>query len=87
MTTPNLAGFPVPAMIRIPRTDKEPLRSGDTLILSKRGGGERRVPPGKWWINRNTPVGEDADLWERKPYGGTRYIPWTQLIAIERIIP
>ena len=55
----------------------------DTLILKGRGGKERRIPPSKWWINRNTPVGEEADLYERKPYGGKRLINWDEVIALE----
>lgn len=77
--------LPVPD-IRV-RMHRDQLRSGDTLILAKRGGGERFVPGDKWWIDRNTPVGEDADLYERKPYGGKRYVSWKELIAVERIIP
>ena len=57
---------------------------GDTLIVRKRGGGERRIPSGKWWINKNTPVGDDAELFERMPYNGRRELRWDDLIAVER---
>ena len=57
---------------------------GDTLIVRKRGGGERRIPSGKWWINRNTPVGDDAELFERMPYNGRKELRWDDLIAVER---
>jgi len=50
-----------------------PRQGRDSLVL-KSPKGEKVVPPGKWWINRNTPVGEDADYWERMPYGGKRWI-------------
>ena len=60
------------------------LNQTDTLIVQKRGGGERHIQNGKWWINRNTPVGEDAELWERMPYGGKRQIDFDKIIAIIR---
>ena len=40
----------------------------------------RRIPSHKLLIDRNTPVGEDADLYEIKPYGGRKYIPWSDVI-------
>ena len=75
------------ALVRLPYTRNLRLDSEDTLIVKKRGGGERRVPPDRWWINRNTPVGEDADLMERMPHNGYRYLPWGSLIAVERSAP
>lgn len=73
-----------PATIRIPYDHYTCTREGDTLIMRKRGGGERRIPAGKWWVNRNTPVGEDAELIERMPHNGYRYLDWRNLIAVER---
>jgi len=58
-------------------------RLGDDLIVKKRGGGEKRIPSGKWWINKNTPVGEEADLIERMPHNGYRYLNWNDLIRVE----
>ena len=75
------------ALVRLPYTRDLGLYSKDTLIVKKRGGGERRVMTGKWWVNRNTPVGEDADLWERMPHDGRRWISWESLIAVERLAP
>ena len=60
------------------------LNDTDTLIVTKRGGGERRIEACKWYINRRTPVGEDAELWERMPYGGRREIQRVNIIAVER---
>lgn len=54
-----------------------------TLIIKARGGKERQISPDKWWVNRNTPVGEDAELWERMPYQGKRRIPWDKIVAME----
>ncbi len=51
------------------------------LIVKKRGGGERTIPADKWWIDRNTPRGEDADLYERKPHGGNRWLPWSDVLG------
>lgn len=72
-------------MIRIPFVENTTfLYRSDTLILKGKNGKERKLKPAKWWINKNTPVGEDANLFERKPYDGNRYISWKELIAIER---
>lgn len=70
--------------VRIKYNQCGTLRSTDTLIYPKRGGGEKRIPSGKWWINRNTPVGEPAELWEKMPYGGQRILDFNKLIAVER---
>ena len=32
----------------------------------------RLIPKSKTWINKNTPVGEPAEYYEKKPYGGRR---------------
>jgi hypothetical protein len=56
----------------------------DVLILKGRNGKERKLTPDKWWINKHTPPGDDAELWERKPYGGKKYVPWREVIALER---
>ena len=37
-------------------------------------GETRTIKAGKWWINRNTPVGEDAEIWEHKPNSGCNQI-------------
>jgi hypothetical protein len=71
-------------MVRLGRDDYGVLRPTDTLIYKKRGGGERRILPRKWWVNRNTPVGDDAELWERMPHDGKRLLDWDKLIGVER---
>lgn len=58
---------------------------GDALIVKKKGSGERRIPPNRWWVNRNTPVGDDAELYEIMPHHGRRMIAWDALVAVERI--
>lgn len=35
----------------------------------------RFIKDGKYFINRNTPVGEDAEFYEIKPFGGKKLIP------------
>lgn len=60
-----------------------PWESRDNLVLRGRKGSERIIKQGKWWINRNTPVGEDAEYWESKPYGGKRLISRKEIIAFE----
>lgn len=57
------------------------------LVVKKRGGGEKIIPAGKWWINRNTPVGEDAEFWERMPWDGRRIIPNSDVIRDQPRIP
>ena len=34
----------------------------------------RKVPVYKVYINKNTPIGDSADIWEIKPYGGRKLI-------------
>lgn len=54
-----------------------------TIYVKKRGGGERAIPPGKWYINRNTPVGEDAEIWERMPHNGRREIFRQDILRVD----
>lgn len=48
----------------------------------KRGGGYRIIKAGNWWVNQDTPVGEPADLWERKPFDGKKLLDITKAIGI-----
>ena len=59
------------------------IRDDDSLVIISRRK-ERVIPPKSWWINRRTPVGEDAELFERKPYGGRKLISYEQIIAVIR---
>lgn len=61
--------------------DHESLDPKYDLVVKKRGGGTRQIKAGKWWINKRTPVGEDAELWERMPHQGRRIIPYKNIIA------
>jgi hypothetical protein len=54
-----------------------------SLIVRKRCGGERRIKRGEWWVNRRTSIGEDAELWERRPNNGIRRIDFAKVIAME----
>jgi len=56
----------------------------DTLVVKKRGGGERKIKPGMWWIFKGTGIGEDGEIYERKAYDGRRYIPYDSIIAVEK---
>lgn len=60
-----------------------PVREHFALIVRKRSGGERVIEPHKFWINRNTPRGEDAEIWERMPHQGRREIRWSEVIRKE----
>ncbi len=73
-----------PTRVRIPHTSRTSLLDDDALVVTKRGGGERILEPEQYCVNRNTPVGEDADLYELKPHGGRRYRQWSDVIAILR---
>ena len=42
---------------------------------------------GKWWLNRNTPPGDEAEIWERMSHGGRRQIYFEDIIVIERKTP
>lgn len=57
------------------------------LIVKKRGGGERVIPPHKFWINSNTPLGDDAEIWERMPHRGRRLVSWKDVIRFETVDP
>ena len=60
------------------------LRDTDDLVLRRPGGKEKVVKSGKWWINRNTPVGDPVEYYERKPHDGYREFYPKEIIAIER---
>lgn len=42
------------------------------IVVKKRGGGERIIKAGKWYIDPNTPPGDDALYFELKPFGGRK---------------
>lgn len=57
------------------------------LIIKKRGGGERRIKAGRWWINRRTSVGEDGEVIERLPNFGRRFIDPCKIIAtVQKVV-
>ena len=54
---------------------------GTRLIIKCRNkSGYRIIPPHRWYLDRNTPVGDDADIYEIFRYGGKKYIPWHRVI-------
>lgn len=52
-------------------------------LIVRYGKRERTILAGKWFIDRNTPVGEDADIYEIKPFGGKRFIPLNKVLRTE----
>lgn len=50
------------------------------LVVPKRGGGERIIKRGMWYIDKSSEIGEDASIWEHKPYNGHRYIERKEII-------
>ncbi len=79
--------LPDPTLTRIDHTPEAngPFRI-DALVVKKRGGGERIIKVNNWWINRNTPVGEPAEWWERMPHSGRRIIDPKKVVAYLRPI-
>lgn len=51
------------------------------VVKAKTASKERDIKPSKWWINRHTPLGEDADIYECKPFGGNKYIPRKDILG------
>jgi hypothetical protein len=45
-----------------------------TMVIRRPARQEKRLPYGKYFVDQNTPRGEDAILYELKPYGGRREI-------------
>jgi hypothetical protein len=56
------------------------LNDDDFIVLKN----ERVIPPWKWLINTRTPVGEDAEIYERKPYGGIKQFFFEDIVATMR---
>lgn len=54
-----------------------------TIYLKRPNGNIKKLVSGKWWINRRTPVGEDAIIYEIKPYGGQREINYKEIVGID----
>jgi hypothetical protein len=50
----------------------KPNQSGIIVQISKNR--YKFIKEGKYFINRNTPVGEDAEFYEIKPFGGKKLI-------------
>lgn len=44
------------------------------ILYPKRDGSYRIIKAGSWFIFRGTPCGEDAELYEIKPYGGKKLL-------------
>jgi len=53
----------------------------EIIIYQDTNGVVREIPPNKYWINRRTSIGEDAELWERKSHGGKRLLQWNRVIG------
>ena len=54
-----------------------------SVVVAKRGGGERTIPPEKISVDRSTDRGEDADLYELLPHDGRRRIDHRTIIRME----
>lgn len=61
-------------------TPKRQLADDDIILLTKTGR-TRVLKAGDYWINRNTPVGEPADWYERKPYHGRRLMDPSEILG------
>jgi len=58
----------------------------DDIYLLRKTGKIKCIKSGNWWVNRSTPVGEDAEFYERKPYGGNRQFYESEIVGIEKVI-
>ena len=55
----------------------------DTIFLKRKGCKKIvELKEGMWWIDRNTPRGDDAVFYENKPYGGKRSFDKKEVIGI-----
>ena len=59
------------------------LLDDDFIVIINRKK-EKIIPPHKWFINKNTPVGEDAELYEIKPHGGKKRVDFNDIVATMR---
>ena len=57
------------------------MNGDETLIYQNKNGKTREIPSNKYFINRRTSVGEDAELYEIKPYGGKKLLDWKRVIG------
>jgi hypothetical protein len=74
----------IESCIRLSYPDKSgSLYESDALIYKIREK-EQIIMPGKWWINRRTPVGEDAELWKRISWNGRRLLDFDNIVAVYR---
>ena len=64
-------------------TESNSLFESDALVY-KAGTKEQIIMSDKWWLNKNTPVGEDAELWKRMPWNGRRELSFNNIIAVYR---
>jgi len=65
--------------------DSKGLHDTDAVVYKNRGK-EQIIMPGKWWINKNTPVGDDAELWKQMPWNGRQQLYFDNILAIYREI-
>ena len=63
--------------------ESKSLYNTDALVYKTRGK-EKIIMPGKWWINKNTPVGEDAELWKRMAWNGRQLLNFDNIVAVYR---
>lgn len=60
------------------------MRLGNRVLRLRRKSGQiKTLQPHQWMLDQNTPLGEDADLYERKPYRGRRLIDRREIVHEE----
>lgn len=63
--------------------ESKSLYNSDALVYKTRDK-EQIIMPGKWWINKNTPVGEDSELWKRMAWNGRRELNFDNIVVVYR---
>ena len=63
--------------------ESKSLSNSDALVYKTRDK-EQIIMPGKWWISRNTAIGEDAELWKRKAWDGKQLLNFDNIVAVYR---
>jgi hypothetical protein len=71
-------------LLRLPYDPRQVHLHKEDILVYRTRKGERLIHAGNWWVNRCTPVGEDAELWESKSFNGAAQLSRSEIIAVLR---
>lgn len=57
------------------------MERGRVPLITRTRTGTKQIPAGQWYVNRNTPVGEPADFYAVRPYGGMKPIDIKKVVC------